>query len=248
MLGDFGISRVLSPDTVLARTSVGTPYYMSPESIAGMGYDGRADVWSMGVILFELLALRRPFPANNIGQLALAISTQSPSELPEGAPKDAAALVELCLRKDPETRPTARQLLDSSPLVSWADGAAPMPVEEVATGAPLSASAIPGALSFDKTVRYPAMMQSMRAQLAQMRQAMQQDGQESGKETGKEVGKESQEPPMAMNAGQLIMQPLPDMGLSRPHDVVIGDGDDDGLVHMGDDSPFVRFRPTPFVL
>ena len=52
-LGDFGISRLLSSQTELAATCVGTPYYLSPELISGQGYDGRTDVWSLGVIAHE---------------------------------------------------------------------------------------------------------------------------------------------------------------------------------------------------
>lgn len=60
-LGDFGISRLMSSQTNFASTAVGTPYYLSPELISGSGYDGRADVWAIGCILFELIALKRPF-------------------------------------------------------------------------------------------------------------------------------------------------------------------------------------------
>ena len=75
-LGDFGISRLMSSHTALAQTAVGTPYYLSPELIEGKGYDARADVWSLGCICYELLALRRPWSGDNIALLAMNIIRQ----------------------------------------------------------------------------------------------------------------------------------------------------------------------------
>ncbi|KAL1512359.1 hypothetical protein AB1Y20_005618 [Prymnesium parvum] len=120
-LGDFGISRLLSSQTDFASTAVGTPYYLAPELIGGSGYDGRADVWSLGCILFELLALRRPFSGENMGQLAMAILRKAPAPLPDGTPHD---LQELCfqlLRKEQALRPTAQDLLHSAPMNKYAD-------------------------------------------------------------------------------------------------------------------------------
>ena len=76
-LGDFGIARLMSTQTNFAATAVGTPYYLSPELITGAGYDGRADVWSLGIILYELLALERPFKGENIAMLAMANTRQT---------------------------------------------------------------------------------------------------------------------------------------------------------------------------
>lgn len=55
-LGDFGLAKELS-GAQLAETSVGTPYYMSPELINEQRYDERTDVWSLGCLMYEAAAL-----------------------------------------------------------------------------------------------------------------------------------------------------------------------------------------------
>ena len=70
-LGDFGISKALSSNTKLADTVCGTPYYLSPELVMGQQYKEPSDVWALGVILYELLTLQRPFSAPNIGALIM---------------------------------------------------------------------------------------------------------------------------------------------------------------------------------
>lgn len=73
-LGDFGISKTLSTQTNLAVTACGTPFYFSPELINGKPYREPSDVWALGVLLFELLTLQRPFNGDNIASLAIAIT------------------------------------------------------------------------------------------------------------------------------------------------------------------------------
>ena len=72
-VGDFGISKVLDGTAALATTAVGTPYYLAPEVINGDPYGLKADVWALGVLLFELVALRKPFAADSLPALAMLI-------------------------------------------------------------------------------------------------------------------------------------------------------------------------------
>jgi len=120
-LGDFGISRLLSSQTSLAASCVGTPYYLSPELVAGHGYDDRADVWSLGVVAYELLALRRPFKGESIGQLAMRITTAKAKPLPGSTPPDLQEAVGLLLQKEAQLRPTATALLAHPLVKGWAE-------------------------------------------------------------------------------------------------------------------------------
>ena len=60
-IGDFGISKSLSPTLDMARTQCGTPLYMAPEIHGGKPYDKKADIWALGCILFELGARTQAF-------------------------------------------------------------------------------------------------------------------------------------------------------------------------------------------
>jgi NIMA (never in mitosis gene a)-related kinase len=60
-IGDFGISRTLEQTLQASRSFVGTPYYLSPEMVEGKPYSSKADVWSLGVLLYHLCAQRLPF-------------------------------------------------------------------------------------------------------------------------------------------------------------------------------------------
>lgn len=60
-LGDLGLGRQFTSQTMEANSRVGTPLYMSPEVLKGEGYDFKSDVWSLGCIAYELCALKSPF-------------------------------------------------------------------------------------------------------------------------------------------------------------------------------------------
>lgn len=65
-LGDFGISRELDTINGKASTACGTPYFMPPEVCLGKPYDHKADVWAVGVILYEMIMLKKPFESDTI--------------------------------------------------------------------------------------------------------------------------------------------------------------------------------------
>lgn len=66
MLGDFGVSRVLDSPTDLAHTCVGTPFYMCPELVRRHRYSNKADMWALGIVVYELTTLRHAFDANDM--------------------------------------------------------------------------------------------------------------------------------------------------------------------------------------
>jgi NIMA (never in mitosis gene a)-related kinase len=72
-IGDFGIAKVLSHTVQKARTMVGTPYYLSPEIVQSKPYNNKTDIWSLGVMLYELCALKPPFDAPSIHLLSMKI-------------------------------------------------------------------------------------------------------------------------------------------------------------------------------
>ena len=65
-LGDFGISKELETMNMKAQTACGTPYFMPPEVCLGKPYDNKADVWAIGVILYELITLKKPFDSDSL--------------------------------------------------------------------------------------------------------------------------------------------------------------------------------------
>jgi serine/threonine protein kinase len=93
---------------------VGTPSYMSPEWLAGFAYDGRSDVYSIGVMLFQMLTGQLPFRSESGGFPELIIkqiSEQPPllSSIDKNIPPEIDALVMKALAKDPTQRPSAKE-------------------------------------------------------------------------------------------------------------------------------------------
>ena len=78
---DFGIAKMASTSKTQTDVVLGTPTYMSPEQIAGKKVDGRSDVFSLGVVLFELLTGQPPFTADNLSALLFAIAHNPHPEL-----------------------------------------------------------------------------------------------------------------------------------------------------------------------
>jgi len=110
-LGDFGIARVLDATKDYAKTMVGTPYYLSPEIIEDKPYNFKSDVWSCGVVLYEMTTLRHPFDADSLVILARQILKD---QYPDPDPVFSSELVQLIrmmLCKDARQRPSIADIL-----------------------------------------------------------------------------------------------------------------------------------------
>ncbi|MDD5563409.1 MAG: serine/threonine-protein kinase [Thermoanaerobaculaceae bacterium] len=108
-VADFGVAKAIGEDTNLTRTGtvVGSPAYMAPEQVRGAPLDGRADLFSLGVVLYELLLQRKPFPADTVTTLIYQILHEDPLADPDvsrAVGGEAAAFLRRCLAKAPADR------------------------------------------------------------------------------------------------------------------------------------------------
>lgn len=104
---DFGIAKMASSSKTQTNIVLGTPTYMSPEQIAGKKVDGRSDIFSLGVVLFELLSGRPPFTADNLSALLFAIANNPHPSIKVIRPDIPPALQHVlnqALEKDPALR------------------------------------------------------------------------------------------------------------------------------------------------
>jgi len=106
---DFGIARLLSSETRLTQAgfAVGSPMYMSPEQLQGVPLDGRADLYSLGVLAFTLLAGEEPFQGANAATLAIQHLQQPPPDIRRfraGLPEPWIAFLYRLLAKQPGQR------------------------------------------------------------------------------------------------------------------------------------------------
>ena len=110
-LGDFGIAKGFQKTTDKAKTMVGTPYYLSPEILEGKPYDAKSDIWSLGVLLYEMMTFKMPFNANSFPMLSVKIMRGNYIPPPTNYTKDIRELVSKCLLVEPKKRPTIQEIL-----------------------------------------------------------------------------------------------------------------------------------------
>jgi serine/threonine-protein kinase len=108
-LMDFGVARMAEVPEAMTQAGmiVGTPHYMSPEQVQGKTLDARTDVYAMGVLLYELVAGRRPFESTSLtGILTAHITEQArpPIEVRPDIGRELNAIILRCLEKDPRAR------------------------------------------------------------------------------------------------------------------------------------------------
>lgn len=110
ILTDFGIARIENIEatqSTLVGQVLGTPKYMSPEQILGKHIDGRTDLFSLGVVLYQLVTGQKPFSGDTLASLTFQITQQDPPPIEQYAPETPTALVQIIhklLRKDPNER------------------------------------------------------------------------------------------------------------------------------------------------
>lgn len=108
-VSDFGVAKAVGEGTGLTRTgtTVGSPAYMSPEQVKGDQVDARSDLFSLGVMLYEMLLRKRPFPADTLTTLVYQILNADPFADPQafaGLREEVVAFLKWCLAKDPDQR------------------------------------------------------------------------------------------------------------------------------------------------
>ncbi len=104
---DFGIAKIASSNLTTTGQFLGTPNYMSPEQVSGAPVDGRSDIFSLGVVLYELLTNRKPFLGDNLTAISYKIVHEDftpPADLSTDVPPEFNAIVARAMAKDPWNR------------------------------------------------------------------------------------------------------------------------------------------------
>ncbi|XP_072575810.1 serine/threonine-protein kinase Nek1 isoform X21 [Vulpes vulpes] len=111
-LGDFGIARVLNSTVELARTCIGTPYYLSPEICENKPYNNKSDIWALGCVLYEMCTLKHAFEAGNMKNLVLKIISGSFPPVSLHYSYDLRNLLSQLFKRNPRDRPSVNSILE----------------------------------------------------------------------------------------------------------------------------------------
>ena len=113
-VGDLGIARVLESSGAMAKTFIGTPYYMSPEIFQNIPYNHKSDIWALGCCVVEMATLKTAFSAKDLNSLAFKIIVGKQPSIPDSYSNQLNQLIKCLLARDPGQRPSIHQLLKFS--------------------------------------------------------------------------------------------------------------------------------------
>ncbi|XP_062477344.1 serine/threonine-protein kinase Nek1 isoform X8 [Pezoporus occidentalis] len=113
-LGDFGIARVLNSTAELARTCIGTPYYLSPEICQNKPYNNKSDIWALGCVLYEMCTLKHAFEAGNMKNLVLKIISGPFPPVSTHYSYDLRNLLSQLFKRNPRNRPSVNSILEKN--------------------------------------------------------------------------------------------------------------------------------------
>ena len=114
-VGDLGVSRLMVDEGELMHSRVGTPLYLAPELIKKEPYGLAADIWSLGCVVYSLMALQPPFQGTNIYNLACSIVRDRPPSLPNMYTRNLRGTTLRLLEKNTVDRPTIAQSIEMFP-------------------------------------------------------------------------------------------------------------------------------------
>ena len=114
-LGDFGVSKTLESTFEKAKSVIGTPYYYSPEISLGVPYSYKSDVWSIGVLLYEMTTFKMPFDASSISELAKKIKNRDFKKINSQIySNELKKLIYDMLNLNPNLRPSTKEILSKN--------------------------------------------------------------------------------------------------------------------------------------
>jgi serine/threonine-protein kinase len=154
---DFGIARITDSSKTKTGLVLGTPSFMSPEQLAGKKVDGRSDLYSLGVMLYQMLAGALPFRGDSMSELMFKIANEEAGDIRKVRPdlsENLANLVALSLSKRPETRYQSGDLFaaDLRAVQAQLQGRAEPAASPVTDTSNVSTIAMEKTLAFDVTV------------------------------------------------------------------------------------------------
>ena len=139
---DFGIARLIDDQQTLTNASIGTPRYMSPEQVKGARVDHRSDIFSFGVVFYELLSGTNPFSGDHVTTVIYKILHEQPEPVHVAGTRmesDLQQIVARCLEKDPDKRyqefgAVLRDLSAAMATRDWSTRTMPLPPSAVEAG------------------------------------------------------------------------------------------------------------------